>query len=304
MNVAVLGTGETGRDIAVQCAQAGHAVSLQADDATEAMDRVDDIEGLLIDAVESGQLSESRKEEALANLEATTDLAGAAAGSDIVFDTATTETDAIQQRFAEIEGSADPETLVVTSHPGVSVTAAAAGLHHPDRAMGMHFVDGPDAAVVELIVPDGTGDDAVDRAESFVSGLGATAIRVRDRPGLVSARVRLAIEAEAMRAVGDDVAGVDGVDTVLREGYDYPEGPLVRADRVGLDERLDALRALAEALGPRFEPPAILERLVDEGKTGASVGEGFYRWERTDPVEPAVETRAIPGDQPADPTSR
>lgn len=304
MNVAVLGTEETGRDIAVQCAQAGHAVSLQADDATEAMDRVDDIEGLLINAVESGQLSESRKEEAVAHLEATTDLAGAAAESDIVFDTATTETDAIQQRFAEIEGSVDRETLVVTSQPGVSVTAAAAGLHRPDRALGMHFVDGPDAAVVELVVPDGTGDDAVDRAESFVSELGATAIRVRDTPGLVSARVRLAVEAEAMRAVGDDVAGVDGVDTVLKEGYDYPEGPLVRVDRVGLDERLDALRALAEALGPRFEPPAILERLVDEGKIGASVGEGFYRWERTDPVEPAVETRAIPDDQPTDPTSR
>ena len=304
MNVAVLGTGATGRDIAVRCAKAGHAVSVQAGDATEAMNLVDDIEGVLFNAVESGQLSESLKDEALGHLQATTNLGGATAESDIVFDTATTGADAIQERFAEIESSVGQETLIVTSQPGVSVTAGAAGLRHPDRALGMHFVDAPDAAVVELIVPDGTAEESVERAESFVSELGATPVRVRDAPGLVSARVRLAIEAEAMRAIDDDVAGVDAVDTVLKEGYDYPEGPLVRADRIGLDERLETLQALTEALGPRFEPPAVLERLVDEGKTGAAVGEGFYHWERGEPVEPAVETRAIPGDQPSDPPTR
>lgn len=304
MNVAVLGTGKTGENVALRCTRAGHAVSLQADDATAAMNRVDDIEGLLLNAVESGRLSKSRKEEALSQLQATTDLGGATSGSDIVFDTATTDAERLQERFAEIEASVGRETLIVTSQPDVSVTAGAAGLHHPDRALGMHFVDPPDAAVVELIVPDGAAEDSVTRAESFVSGLGATPVRVRDTPGLVSARVRLAIEAKAMRAVGDDVASVDGVDTILREGYDYPEGPLVRADRVGLDDRLASLRALAEALGPRFEPPAILERLVKQGKTGAAVGEGFYRWERSEPVEPAVETAAIPGDQPTDPSTR
>ncbi len=304
MNVAVLGTGGTGRDIAVRCAQAGHAVSLQADDATEAMDRVDDIEGLLINAAESGRMTDGEKDEALSQLQATTNLSGATGGAEIVFDTAISEPDALQERFAEIESAVERETLIVTTQPPVSVTAAAAGLRHPDRAIGMHFVDAPDATVVELIVPDGTDEEAVERAESFIEELGATPVRVRDTPGLASTRTRLAIEVEAMRVVEGDVAGVDGVDTVLEEGYDYPEGPLVRADRVGLDTRLETLTALADALGPRFQPPAVLERLVEEGKTGASVGEGFYHWERNEPVEPAVETERLPTDQPSDPTTR
>lgn len=304
MNVAVLGTGETGQNVALRCAEVGHAVSIQSDDAAAAMDCVDKIEGRLFNAVEAGEITESRKDNALSQLQATTNLGGATQEADIVFDTATTDAETLQERFAEIEASVDRETLIVTSQSGVSVTAGAAGLRHPDRALGMDFVDGPDAVVVELIVPDGTDDEAVDRAESFVTELNATPIRVRDAPGLVSARARLAIEAEAMRAVGDDVTSVDGVDTILREGYDYPEGPLVRADRVGLDERLSALQGLAEALGPRFDPPAILERLVEEGKTGAAVGEGFYHWERNEAVEPAVETAAIPGEQSADPSAR
>lgn len=306
MNVAVLGTGTAGRDIAARCAQAGHAVSLQADDATAAMDRVDDIEGLLIAAVESGAMTAGEKEDALSELGATTDLKGAVGDAEIVIETTIAGTEPLQEQFAEIESAVDRETLIVTTQPAVPVTAAAAGLRHPDRALGMHFVAAPDAAVVELLVPEQTAEESVERAESFISELGATPVRVADTPGMASVRLRLATEAEAMRALGDEVAGVAGIDTILREGYEYPEGPLERADRVGLDQRLETLRELAETLGPRFEPPAVLERLVAEGKTGANVGEGFYRWERGEPAEPAVEGLELStGDgQPSDPANR
>lgn len=306
MNVAVLGTGTTGRDIAARCAQVGYAVSLQADDATGAMDRVDDIEGLLIDAVESGAITERRKDDALSELEATTDLRGAVSDADIVIETTLAETELLQERFADIESAIGPETLIVTSHPAMPVTAAAAGLRQPDRALGMHFIDAPDASVVELLVPDQTAEEPIKRAESFISELGATAVRVRDTPGLVSTRVRLAAEVEAMRAIDDDVAAVDGIDMVLSEGYDYQEGPLVRADRIGLDNRLETLQELTETLGPRFEPPAVLERLVEEGKTGADVGEGFYQWNIGEAVEPAVSGSNLPNreNQPDDPATR
>lgn len=306
MNVAVLGSGTAGRDIAARCARAGHAVSLQADDATEAMDRVDDIEGLLIDAVGSGELTESQKDEILSELQATTDLGGAAGDADIVIETTIADTERLQERFAEIESAVGRETLIVTSQPAVPVTAAAAGLRQPDRAFGMHFVDAPGAAVVELLVPDQTAEKPAERAESFISELGATPVRVRDSPGMVSQRLRLATEVEAMRVIDGDAAGVEGIDTIIEDGYDHPDGPLVRADRAGLDQRLETLRQLTETLGPRFEPPEILERLVEAGKTGADAGEGFYRWELGEPVEPAVEGPALPGrdEQPDDPAHR
>jgi 3-hydroxybutyryl-CoA dehydrogenase len=306
MNVAVLGTETAGRDIAARCARAGHAVSLQADDATEAMDRVDDIEGQLIDAVESGILTEGEKADALSELEATTDLRGAVSDADIVIETAIADTEQLQEQFADIESAVDRETLIVTSQPAVPVTAAAAGLRRPDRAFGMQFVSPPDAAVVELLVPEQTTGEPVERAELFITELGATAVRVRDTPGIASTRVRLAVEVEAMRALDDDVTGVEEIDTILEVGYDHPEGPLVRADRVGLDNRLETLRELSDTLGPRFEPPAILEALVEDGQTGADVGEGFYRWELGEPVEPAVEAPQLPSrdEQPDDPVNR
>ena len=47
-----------------------------------------------------------------------------------------------------------------------------------------------------------------------------------------------------------------------------------------VDVRLDIARYLYQELGSsRFEPPALLERMVEEGKLGQKSGEGFYRWD-------------------------
>jgi 3-hydroxybutyryl-CoA dehydrogenase len=62
-------------------------------------------------------------------------------------------------------------------------------------------------------------------------------------------------------------------------GYRHPTGPLRTTDIVGLDVRLGIAEELAEHLGARFEPPALLRRMVAEGRLGRKSGEGFYVWE-------------------------
>jgi len=55
-------------------------------------------------------------------------------------------------------------------------------------------------------------------------------------------------------------------------------GPLELTDLVGLDVRLGIADYLSDALGPGFEPPALLRQLVADGKLGRKSGQGFYRW--------------------------
>ena len=62
-------------------------------------------------------------------------------------------------------------------------------------------------------------------------------------------------------------------------GYRHPVGPLRTTDIVGLDVRLGIAEELATRLGERFEPPALLRRMVAEGRLGRKSGEGFYVWE-------------------------
>jgi len=74
------------------------------------------------------------------------------------------------------------------------------------------------------------------------------------------------------------VATAEDIDRAMELGYNHPMGPLRLTDIIGLDVRLGIAEYLASMLGPRFEPPELLRRMVAEGKLGKKTGQGFYRW--------------------------
>ena len=82
----------------------------------------------------------------------------------------------------------------------------------------------------------------------------------------------------AIRMLEEGVASAEDIDTAMTLGYKHPVGPLRLTDIVGLDVRLGIAEELARELGPRFEPPALLRRMVAEGRLGRKSGEGFYDW--------------------------
>ena len=53
-------------------------------------------------------------------------------------------------------------------------------------------------------------------------------------------------------------------------------------DLIFLDVSLERLENAAERYGDRFEPPAILRRLVTQGRLGQKAGQGFFPWPRPD----------------------
>jgi 3-hydroxybutyryl-CoA dehydrogenase len=289
MNVAVLGATALGRAVAQVCAVAGHEVGLQADDANTAMDGVDVIERRLAD--DSGVAD---AEAVLDRLTATTGVEAAVADADVVVETTTGDATALQGLFADIEPDIGRETLVVPSATNVAVTAAAAGLRHPDRAVGLQFRDPLAASLVEVVVAEQTSEATCDRAAQFVERLDRSPVVVRDGPGVAATRLELALEAEAMRLVADEMASVEAVDAALELGYGHPVGPLERADSAGLRGRLETFEYLSDELGPRFDPPAILRELVADGKTGAPSGEGFYVWENGEATTSGLPDPDIP----------
>jgi len=92
-------------------------------------------------------------------------------------------------------------------------------------------------------------------------------------------RIEARIINEAARLIGNDVATPDAIDTGLRLGAGFPEGPCRRADKLGLDRVLEKLEEQYEATGEdRYEPADYLVELVEAGKTGEDAGEGFYEY--------------------------
>ncbi|PSQ29699.1 3-hydroxybutyryl-CoA dehydrogenase [Halobacteriales archaeon SW_6_65_46] len=90
-------------------------------------------------------------------------------------------------------------------------------------------------------------------------------------------RIEARIVNEAARLIGNDVATADAIDTGMRLGAGFPEGPCRRGDKLGLDTVLETLESLHDEYGhERYEPSDHLRDLVETGATGEDAGEGFY----------------------------
>ncbi|WP_254280274.1 3-hydroxyacyl-CoA dehydrogenase family protein [Haloarcula marina] len=284
MNVAVLGVGGRGRDLTRRCVRAGHEVRLYANDANAVMDAVDTVDQTLDVPVTD-------------YVTGTTDLHSAVDGAALVADATDGDTARRRELLAEVETAIGDETLVATGDATVSVTAVAAGLQTPGRAVGINFLDSPDPPLVEVVLAEQTTTNARDRATAFVRGLDCVPVIVGDGPGFAGARLELAAVAEAIRMVEAEVASTPDIDRVATRGADRG-GPLARADELGLDAVLDSLAVLSSRLGPQFDPPDLLRRAVDAGRLGASTGEGFYVWTNGRPDEPSDLNPTLTGRSP------
>jgi 3-hydroxybutyryl-CoA dehydrogenase len=180
--------------------------------------------------------------------------------------------------LTRVEGVA-PQAVLATNTSSLSVDRLAAPLARPERFVGLHFFNPvPASELVEIVVGTRTAPELVADARDWVTALGKTAITVADSPGFASSRLGVAIALEAMRMLESGVASAEDVDTAMTLGYKHPIGPLRTTDLVGLDVRLAIAEHLAQELGERFAPPAILRDKVAAGHLGRKSGQGFYGW--------------------------
>ena len=279
--VTVLGAGTMGHGIAQAVAQAGLDVFLV--DADEgALERgFRQIRRNLDEGVARGKVTESERAAALERLRGRTDIETSARTSGLVIEAVPERLDLKVQVFKAVESVASEHAILASNTSSLSITALQRSLERPGRVLGLHFFNPVHAMrLVEVVRGDDTAADVVASAAEFARRLGKEPIVVRDSPGFASSRLGLALGLEAMRMLEEGVASAQDIDRAMELGYRHPMGPLRLTDLVGLDVRLGIAQYLHERLGgERFAPPAILRRLVAEGKLGRKTGEGFYRWE-------------------------
>ena len=279
--VAVIGAGTMGRGIAQVAAMAGHEALLCDVDAAQLERALAGIEAALDKGVRLGKVAESTRDGALARLAGTGTMREAVEGADLVIE-AVPEAMALKKRvFAEVEAAAPSGAILATNTSSLSVTEMAAGLAAPGRFVGLHFFNPVHImALVEIVRGEHTSIRTLNSCLHFVQGLGKEPILVADSPGFASSRLGIVLGLEAIRMVEAGVASPEDIDKAMVLGYRHPMGPLRLTDLVGLDVRLGIARYLHESLGSEaFRPPALLERMVAEGRLGKKSGRGFYDWD-------------------------
>lgn len=191
------------------------------------------------------------------------------------------EAPAEEQRrwLAALGQSPDPQRVVGLYAPRRSVSELAAAYPHPERVVGLDFLEGGLAPGRLVQVAPGlrTEPGATAVLEEALAALGVVTERVADYGGLVLRRVLFMVINEAVWALMEGVASREDIDTAMKLGTGYPSGPLEWADAIGLDRVYEGLRGLHEEYGDdRYRPCPLLRKMVAAGLTGRRAGAGFY----------------------------
>jgi 3-hydroxybutyryl-CoA dehydrogenase len=104
-------------------------------------------------------------------------------------------------------------------------------------------------------------DAAYAAAVGALQATGMAVSRIGDVPGLVVMRTVAMLANEAADAVNQNVASARDVDLAMRNGVNYPVGPLAWADAIGVDRVRAVLGSLASHHGdPRYRTSPLIAR--------------------------------------------
>ena len=279
--VSVLGAGTMGHGIAQVAAAAGYPVILREINRELLARGIQAIDRNLTKGIQRGKLTEEDRDQTLQRIRGTTHLSEAA-NADLIIEAAPEVLELKQEILRDIESAARGPFIFATNTSSLSITEIARAAGNPGDVVGMHFFNPVHLMrLIEIVVGSATTEETVQTVLSVARKMKKEPIIVRDVPGFASSRLGIALGLEAMRMVEQGVASAKDIDTAMELGYNHPMGPLRLTDVVGLDVRLHIADYLYSTLGTEtFSAPAILRRMVGEGKLGKKTGKGFYDWEQ------------------------
>lgn len=211
----------------------------------------------------------------------------ALAAADFIFEGVTETLEAKRDAFARACAHAREDAIIASTTSSMLSDSLAALVTNPARFLNAHFLN-PAYLIplVEVSPAQVTAAATFETVRTLLESAGKVVVRCAPSPGFIVPRLQAAAMNEAARLVEEGVATPEDIDRAVRAGF----GPRYTAmgmcefiDYGGLDILYYASRSMARALqAPRYEPPAIVERLMREGKRGARDGEGLHDWRGRD----------------------
>jgi 3-hydroxybutyryl-CoA dehydrogenase len=294
--VAVVGPGRMGTLIALAYAFAGLRVDLvdlrdRAPEAARArrqaaMATIGDALGFLI---EVGSAPPEAREATLARL-------GWADGArvDEVLAQADLAIEAVAEVPAEkakvmarLDGAVRATCVIGSTTSTIAPDELAAMVRHPQRYLNVHWLNPAHVSPLVELQPCARTDPAwVEALRALHESMGKVPIVCGPSPGYLMPRLQLALMNEAARMVEEGVASAADIDRAVRWGLGvrYANmGVLEFVDWGGAEILSNAGRYMARATGAeRFAPPAIVDRMIAEGRGGLRDGQGFHDWRGRD----------------------
>ncbi|GER09363.1 3-hydroxybutyryl-CoA dehydrogenase [Variovorax boronicumulans] len=287
---AAVGAGRMGRGIAIAFAYAGHRISLidLRPRTPEAWQRLRDeaqaeITASLSGLAQLGVIDASQVECIAARVDFVNaaEAPRALAAAELVFEGVPETMEAKREAFEQLNRHCRDDAILTSTTSSILVTHLAALVRRPERFLNMHWLNPAYVIpVVELSCHPGTDAGVLARTKALMEAIGKLPVVCGASPGYIVPRLQALVMNEAARMIEEGAATAEEIDKATRYGLGLrfaALGVVEFIDFGGCDILHHASREMSASLDAgRYTAPAIVGRMVEEGRLGLKSGSGFY----------------------------
>ena len=279
---AVLGAGIMGGGIAYQSASKGTPIIMK-DIADKALDiGMGEANKLLSTMVDRKKMTPVKAGEVLSTIRPTLNY-GDFGNVDIVVEAVVENPKVKKSVLADVEKIVKPGTIIASNTSSISIDELATAMANPENFLGMHFFNPVHKMpLVEVIYGAKTSKEAIATVVAYATGMGKTAIVVKNCPGFLVNRILFPYFGGWTQLLRDG-ADFQKMDKVM-ETFGWPMGPAYLQDVVGIDTSHHVGDVLAEGYPDRMAKTyrTAMDVMYEQKRFGQKNGVGFYKY-TTDP---------------------
>ncbi len=282
-NVTVVGAGNMGHQIALQCALYGYK-TVSTDVIPAVLQKAEQfVDKYLPERVQKGKLTEDAAKKARSLISFTGDLKTATKDADLVIEAILERIDLKRTLFADLDKFCPPKAILATNSSYIVSSRIADVTKRPSQVCNLHFFN-PALVMklVEVVQGPHVSDETAQCMLDFCKKIDKVAAHVRKEvDGFLLNRIFRVIGREAQWMLEMGVASFEDIVKACVYGAGHPMGPFRLNDLTGLDLSYDIAMGRFLVTGDRADlPTPSLVKKVAEGTFGEKTGEGWYSYKK------------------------
>lgn len=222
-----------------------------------------------------------------------TDQAKAVSNADLVIESITENIDFKKSLYEQLSSLLPEKTVIVTNSSTLLPSKMAKYTGRPDKYLALHFANTIwKNNIAEVMKHSDTADRYFEEIIKFAEEINMVPLAAREeKSGYLLNSMLVPFLLCAMDLVANGVSDYETIDKAWTLGTGAPKGPFKIIDTVGLMTAKNIVlqyQKVPDLFDPLFKKMMlpynydgmlkILDKYIEEGKLGKSVGEGFYKY--------------------------